>query len=140
MRKLGVEYIYKSQGSELTYNQITQLELESRSYSQPTLTYITLCCLPRKVTTKEKLLFWMSNTLQLFEMQNLSNHFSDFFLLVVLRSSSLVYSHIGRGSFMPSPEHYYTGLMMINQNKNKGKKKLCVYELYSKKLPNYFLK
>ena len=47
-----------------------------------------------------------------------------------MRSSSCVYSHIGRGGFMLGPEHCYTGLM-IKQNKNKGKKKLCVYELYS---------
>lgn len=51
-----------------------------------------------------------------------------FFFL--LRSSSCVYPHIGRGGFMPGPEHCYTGFM-IKQTKNKGKKKLCVYELYS---------
>lgn len=59
--KTGVELIYKSQGSELIYSQITQLELKSRSYSQSTLTR-------EKVTIKAKLLFWMRNTLQLFVM------------------------------------------------------------------------
>ena len=54
----------------------------------------------------------------------------NWFFFFLLRTSSCVYSHIGRGGFMSGPEHCYTGLM-IKQNKNKGKKKLCVYELYS---------
>lgn len=129
MRELGVELIYKSQGSEWTYNEVTQLELESRSYSQSTLTYTIVCWFPRRVTTKEKMLFWIRNTLQLFEMQNWNSCFGDFvFLWDHLALYILISERVVSCQALSTVTWV---LMVVNQNKKKKKKKLYVYELYS---------
>lgn len=130
MRELGVELIYKSQGSEWTYNEVTQLELESRSYSQSTLTYTILCWFPRRVTTKEKMLFWIRNTLQLFEMQNWNSCFGDFvFLWDHLALCILISERVVSCQALSTVTWV---LMVVNQNKKKKKKSfMCMNSIVS---------